>query len=164
MKTLISNYQFNAAQKKITFSDYTTIDLERILLITNVTNNVIIYNFADSSLGGTVNQNILTLTYDVTSMSNTDKLQIFYDSIDGAATDAVLQELRENTILLRRFLKAQEGLMQLCGTTFGTYNSSPYRINVMADVPQLSLPQSWQYSDLARIASATAIRANLSFS
>jgi len=53
--------------------------LDSILLITNVTDNIIIYNFADPTKGGTVSDNVLTLTYDTSSMSNTDKLLIFYD-------------------------------------------------------------------------------------
>ena len=82
MKKLITNYTFNASAKTIAFNDYTTISLKNILLITNTTSNVIIYNFA--SLGGTVSGNVLTLTYNTTSMSNSDNLQIFYD--DGKIT------------------------------------------------------------------------------
>ena len=82
MKILITNYSFDASGKTITFNDYTSILLERVLLITNVTDNVIIYNFADPNKGGTVSDNVLTLTYDTTSMSDTDKLQIFYDDPD----------------------------------------------------------------------------------
>jgi len=81
MKILITNYSFNASAKTITFNDYASIDLERILLITNVTDNIIIYNFADPTKGGTVSGNVLTLTYNTTSMSNTDDLQIFYEDI-----------------------------------------------------------------------------------
>ena len=39
------------------------VDLNQLLLITNVTKNIIIYNFADSTLGGTINNNVLSLTY-----------------------------------------------------------------------------------------------------
>ena len=79
MKTLITNYSFNASAKTITFNDYSSISLESVLLITNVTDNVIIYNFSDPTLGGTVLNNVLTLTYNTTSMSNTDDIQIYYD-------------------------------------------------------------------------------------
>jgi hypothetical protein len=84
MKTLILNYLFDKTDKKITFPDYPSIRLDSILLITNVTyQNIIIYNFADSTKGGSVTNNILTLTYDTSSMANTDKLQIFYDDPDA---------------------------------------------------------------------------------
>jgi hypothetical protein len=93
MKTLITNYTFNAASKTITFSDYTSIDLNRVLLITNSTTNTIIYNFASSTLGGTVSGNTLTLTYNTGSMSNADKLQIYYDTEYIPASDQLLNAL-----------------------------------------------------------------------
>ena len=66
---------------------------ERILLITNVTNNTVIYNFSDSTLGLTSytqtlatdnNSNpttTLVLAYNTTSMSASDKLQITIDEV-----------------------------------------------------------------------------------
>jgi len=78
-KIAIRNYTFNKATKQVTFTDYANIRLDEILLITNVTSNVIIYNFADNTKGGTVSSNVLTLTYDTTSMNNSDKLLIYYD-------------------------------------------------------------------------------------
>lgn len=95
MKTLITNYTFNAASKTITFTDYTSIDLNRVLLITNATTNTIIYNFASSTLGGTVSGNTLTLTYNTGSMSNIDKLQIYYDTEYIPASDQLLNALYE---------------------------------------------------------------------
>lgn len=80
MKILIKNYTFDASQKRITFSDYVSIDLEKILLVTNTTQNKIIYNFACS--GGEVSGNVLTVDYDTTTMLDTDKLQIFYEDTD----------------------------------------------------------------------------------
>lgn len=81
MKRIINNYIFDKVAKKVTFTDYTTIRLENILLITDVTNGKIIYNFNDNAKGGVVSGNELTLFYntDTSSFANTDKLQIFYD-------------------------------------------------------------------------------------
>lgn len=87
MKIIVSNYTFDASEKKITFTDYNPIVIERVLLITNITDNIIIYNFADPTKGGTAATNVLTLTYDTTSMSDTDKLQIFYD--DASTTQSI---------------------------------------------------------------------------
>jgi hypothetical protein len=87
MKKLISNYTFNPTAKKVTFSDYTSISLERVLLITNVTINEIIYSFADPAKGGSVSGNVLTLDYDTTGMSSTDKLQIWYEDIELPAIE-----------------------------------------------------------------------------
>jgi len=56
-----------------------------ILLITNVTDNVIIYNFSAPGYGGTcisggeTNVSILKLQFNTSSMSSTDSLQIFVD-------------------------------------------------------------------------------------
>lgn len=91
MKTLVKNYIFDKTNKKITFSDYASIILDQILLITNVTDNIMIYNFANSSLGGTVSGNVLTLTYDTSTMNDTDSLQIFIDS-DVQPANSDLQE------------------------------------------------------------------------
>ncbi len=94
MKKLITNYAFDASDKKITFSDYTSINHEGILLITNVLDNQIIYNFADASAGGTVSGNILTLNFDTTSMSDTDPLQIYYDDANiTPSSDETLEAL-----------------------------------------------------------------------
>lgn len=83
MKQLIKNYVFNAAAKTVTFSDFGTIALERVLLIVDVTASVTIYQFNLPSLGGSVAGNVLTLARDTTALANTDKLQIFYDSAAG---------------------------------------------------------------------------------
>ena len=54
-------------------------------MITNVTDGIIIYNFADPTKGGSVSfdsandQTTITLEHDTTSMSDSDELQIFVD-------------------------------------------------------------------------------------
>lgn len=75
------SYTFNPGAKTVTFSGIQqSIALQNILLITNVTRNVIIYNFADAAAGGvSFNNNVLTLTYNTTSQSSSDVLQIFLD-------------------------------------------------------------------------------------
>lgn len=93
MKTLITNYTFDASAKTISFDDYTGIDLNRVLLITNVTTNTIIYNFANSLLGGSVSGNVLTLIYNTTSMSDADTLQIYYDTEYIPASDQLLNAI-----------------------------------------------------------------------
>ena len=44
MKKLVTSYTFNATAKTIVSADF--VSLDAILLITNVTDNVIVYNFA----------------------------------------------------------------------------------------------------------------------
>jgi hypothetical protein len=91
MKKLITNYSFNAAAKTVTFSDFSTISLPSVLLITNVVSNVIIYNFADPALGGSVATNVLTLDYNTASMNNGDALQVWYDDTSVQPANSALQ-------------------------------------------------------------------------
>jgi hypothetical protein len=95
MKKLISNYTFNPTSKTITFNDYSLIELESILLITNVSSNQIIYNFADPCYGAGVNGNTVTLVYDTTSMSSSDALQIYYDDGESASTELTQQGISD---------------------------------------------------------------------
>jgi len=98
MKVLFQDYTFNAATKQITFDTTDIVSLNQVLVITNVTDNVIIYNFADPAKGGVVANNVLTLTYDTTAMSNSDSLQIFLDLYGTPSTD-------DSVVLLRRLIQ-----------------------------------------------------------
>jgi hypothetical protein len=75
------SYTFDPTGKTITFSGLKqAITLANILLVTNVTQNTIIYNFADATTGAvSFNNNVLTLDYNTSSMSASDVLQIFLD-------------------------------------------------------------------------------------
>jgi hypothetical protein len=98
MKVLFQDYTFNAATKQITFNTTDVVSLNQVLIITNVTDNVIIYNFADAAKGGAVVNNVLTLTFDTTTMSDTDSLQIFLDLYGTPSTD-------DSVVLLRRLIQ-----------------------------------------------------------
>lgn len=74
MKRVIENYTFNAIEKTISSSELN--HLSSIQLITNVTTNQIIYNFAKPGLAGSLVDSTLTLDCDTTMMSNSDELQI----------------------------------------------------------------------------------------
>ena len=78
---ITGSYTFNPSGKTVTFSGLSrSITLSNILLITNVTKNTIIYNFADTATGAvSFNNNVLTLTFDTTSHSSSDVLQVFLD-------------------------------------------------------------------------------------
>lgn len=75
-------YLFKTASNTISFSNLETpITLANILLITNVTANTIIYNFADSTKGAvSFNGTDLVLDYNTSSMASTDILQIYVDT------------------------------------------------------------------------------------
>jgi hypothetical protein len=113
MKVLVNNYSFDASLKRVTFNDYNNIKLDQILLITNVTQNIIIYNFAKPELGGTVTSNYIILNYDTTSMSNTDRLQIFIE----APTDSLNTTY---STMSSRFVLSASAIFELNGiSTFG---------------------------------------------
>ena len=97
MKVLVKDYTFDASNKTITFNEYSSIALEDILMITNVEDNIIIYLFSDPLLGGSVNANILTLTYNSAGMNNTDSLQIWLELSDNHSTEITQSELRDLT-------------------------------------------------------------------
>lgn len=107
MKILINSYSFDASARTITFLDYSSIFLDSVLLITNVTDNVIIYNFAGSGKGGTVSGNVLTLAFDTTTMADTDSLQIYYDDEAIAPVTAKQQEEMRDML----YLLSQQGQM-----------------------------------------------------
>ena len=84
---ILEAYAFNAGTRTITITGK-TIRREQLVLITNVTTNTVIYNFADSSLTASsytlsqtsnVESTVIVLTYNTGSMSNTDKLSIIVD-------------------------------------------------------------------------------------
>ena len=117
MKELIKDYIFDPTNKNVVFNNYDKIDLERVLLITNVTDNVIIYNFANPVAGGrVVNNNILNLQNDTTTMSDTDKLQIFYEVDAAPAKEATQADMYE---LMYSVYSAVKDLSALVSTISG---------------------------------------------
>lgn len=131
MKTLVTNYTFSAAAKQVTFTDYPSIKLDQILLITNVTDNVIIYNFADPTAGGTLASNVLTLTYNTASMSDSDRLQIFIDDYVAPSTEASLTAVQvklDNTNIGVLAMVADLDEIR-ANTEFGTTSDAPIFVN-----------------------------------
>ena len=80
-KHLLFDYTFVPASNQVKLKGNK--HQRRTLIITNTTDNVIIYNFADStktgsfSYDGTADETTITLQHDCSAMSATDSLQIF---------------------------------------------------------------------------------------
>ena len=86
-------YTFSPSTRTVTINGK-TIQRERLILILNVTSNVVIYNFSDSNNGAqnpsgyqisTVNNvetTTITLTNTCSGMSSTDKLSIIVDEVN----------------------------------------------------------------------------------
>ena len=96
-KSIKSNYYlFDASAREVVIPG--GIQREQLILITNVTDNTVIYNFSDPELTATEYhistdiRNVVTtrvvLSYDTTSMSDTDKLQIVYDDFEETVQPA----------------------------------------------------------------------------
>ena len=100
--TEIGSYSFSAASRKVTISGLPMgyqVGIQQVLLITNAADQIILYNFADPALGGTMSNNVLTLVYNTTGMLDTDPLNIYID----------LEILDESyAMLLRRMNKLLE--------------------------------------------------------
>lgn len=85
-KLIPTQYVFDATNNTIQIKDNWS--LERLLVVTDVTINTIIYNFADPTKGGTVSYDqatgytTLTLNYDVSAAgaADSDNLQIFVET------------------------------------------------------------------------------------
>jgi len=109
----LGGYTFDKVSKTITFSGFNC-SLDGLLMVTDVTNNTIIYQFNDPAKGGDVVNNVLTLDYNtnVAGFSNTDNLQIFYwseapqgvtlseiDSLIARRDLSILRRIENDTVL-----------------------------------------------------------------
>jgi hypothetical protein len=180
MKQLIGKdtgtYAFNASARTITFSGI-AISQEQILTVTNTTDGIMIYCFADSNLGGSLVGSVLTLSYNTSSMSNSDNLQIYVDvpnvvqaaSLDSTTVNSLATA--ESIVLLRRIARLLESQSVVDGqqrqrivvdsgaittvTTVGTTTT----LNQLSGVDA-----KWFLTDTARNAYANGIRSKLSWS
>jgi hypothetical protein len=163
MKRLISNYIFDASARTVQFVDFTSVDLESLLLITNVTDNKIIYNFANPSRGGGVNGNTVTLVYDTTSMSDTDALQIYYDDGKEAASETSILALEDILDYLKvlvsntKVLATQDTLQRQRVVVEGTVGVNG-TVTTNATYGEITNRQ-----EMARLEFANGIRSNLIF-
>lgn len=187
------NYAFNPTAKTVTFSGLSqSITLANILLITNVTRNTIIYNFADVATGAaSFNNNVLTLTFDTTSHSSGDVLQIFLDleSKEESLHDLLrrMNKLLESNAVVDSSLRQRICLDSLGPATAitttvpvsGTVSPSnavatqlvsnaaanPYTLtnSTTALFMEGPLHQLWRVADDARNLYASAIRSKLTF-
>jgi hypothetical protein len=172
MKILFENYSFNAGAQTITFNTTDVITLEQLLVITNVTTNKIIYNFADPSAGGAIVNNVLTLDFNTTSMSSGDKLQIFLDNVLTPSSDETLQLVSEQTELMRRITKLLEpsanqnsaGLQRIEVTTFNPQIINQHNLTYLGGTANSTLTPAEHYFVLGSRQAYIALRNNLTFS
>jgi DNA-binding transcriptional regulator YbjK len=172
MRVLFKEYTFDPILKQITFNSSDLIELPNVLLITNVTSNVVIYNFASSALGGSLSQNVLTLDYNTAAMASTDELQIFLDLYGSPASEPTLAALNDQIALMKRLLQllnpiatqdsANRQRVVVEGSTIVAQASAA---NLNANVGNIAslggVDARFQFLDQARTTYATSIRSNL---
>lgn len=172
MKILFEDYSFNSATGQITLNTTDVVGLADLLVITNVTDNIIIYNFADPTKGGTIINNVLTLTYNTTGMSNTDKLQIFLDNKLTPASEESIQYLKKIVQLLTP-LSVQDSAQRQRVVVEGTVTANPASgtittvstVSAVTNIAGLGgVDPRFQFTDAARLTYAQGIRRNLQFS
>lgn len=176
----IGEYYFNPINKTITLSGIEDLfTLENLLLITNVTSNIMLYNFADSELGASILNNVITLNYDTSTMSSSDKIQIFIE--DGKNQEVKIININneivnpasdDSIVLLRRLVKLLES-----NATVDVNNRqrvvvdgaviSSGSMQTVSTVSNLGLiagiDPRFQIIDMARASYNTGARANLNF-
>lgn len=104
MKALIKDYVFDPNLGTITLSK--AVGLEALLVITNVTRNTILYNFADPLKGCTVVDTVITLETNTSGMLNTDTLQVFIDE-PNTDFESLAQDINDGLSEMVHIMKAQ---------------------------------------------------------
>ena len=104
MKALIKDYVFDPNLGTITLSK--AVGLESLLVITNVTRNTILYNFADPLKGCTVVDTVITLETSTSGMLNTDTLQVFIDE-PNTDFESLAQDINDGLSEMVHLMKAQ---------------------------------------------------------
>lgn len=85
-----SSYRFNPLSNQIILNNTNDLTIEKIKLITNLTQKTTIYDPTLVGLGGTLSNNILTLQSSTSEMNESDILEIIIDNpIKRTATNAI---------------------------------------------------------------------------
>lgn len=179
MKIPIENYTFIPSTRSVVFNEYTTISLNFIYPIINVTTGTIIYNPMSPTLVGSVTDNKLILSFDTDSMDSTDVLMILYE--DGRKMPTAIEAanaIDENSNwLLRRVVKLLESnavvdsnsrqRITLDAMTGGMTLSAVTSVGSVGSVGNIvtigSMDPRFTFIDTARNNYANSIRNNLKF-
>lgn len=94
---LCHEYNFDASAKTVEVPD----DVIGFVMVVNATDGVVIFNPANIATGGKWVGRTLFLTYDSTSMSDTDDLLVFCERKDPAEPlQPILQRIEQQLLLL----------------------------------------------------------------
>lgn len=105
-KIIVDSYTFDASAGTIAFDK--VYELHHIMLITNVTDNEIIFNFGCKGYGGSISGKTLTLEFTTTSMSDSDDLQIIVYDASNESDKGTIDLLT----LIRDHLEVQDEILE----------------------------------------------------
>ena len=155
MKRTISNYVFNAVAKTVTFTDFTTIRLESILLITNTTRNTIIYQLTSTGMGGTVAANVLTLASSTTGQADADKLNIIFEDFISSGFVSTANSTATNLALNAVFTGTGEEVTAYSNIKVSIFSSHASATDGL-QIQQSSNNVNWDSLDIYSIQATTA--------
>jgi hypothetical protein len=146
-KTLVKQYTFTKGAVGVgTVKIPGIVSLNSILLITNVTRNIILYNFADSAFTGT------TVTY---SRTNTDPFTTTLDNTDGITTITLQVDTtaQNNNDVIQVFIDNPETIVrpwEMGTDAFERTRTANPKSMIDADFEYGLQPTKWQTIDLLR--------------
>jgi hypothetical protein len=98
LNKILRLYTFDPDNRTITFQDGITVS--NISSIVNATDNILIYSKNNSTRGGTISGNVLTLFFNTRGMQITDKLEVLYDVNDDQAISSQTKSFSDGFSLL----------------------------------------------------------------
>lgn len=132
------SYTFDKVAKTVTINlPSGKVKLEGLLMITDTTNNTIIYQFNDPLKGATLLGNVFTLTFNTNTVAfnNTDKLQIFYYD-----EQPISEQMNDMSMAIRQLYNLIQRPSYIESTTYlrtksyGGYLDSISTVNTVATI------------------------------
>lgn len=168
-KKLIRTFTFTPASKQVSFDGF--VNLTNLVLITNTTRNKIIYNFADTALGGTstydsiANRTTVTLTFNTSTAGHlaADSLMIYVDDLyntfrpDEVFTDPT-DKLRVTNPQALIDTDFEYGTQVSKWENLGMTNNRPFAFQIPTQLPGIT---SMSFPTGSRIVTASFSAGNL---
>ena len=130
---------FNPAGRTITFIGMDSIKLERVLIVVNTTRNVVMYNFAGTTSGGSVSGNVLTLQFNTSGFASSDALLIYYDDPNAMpALNAELQAANDIALAILEAVSELKVLAALRDTSGLRVYATGGSLSSVTNIPQLA--------------------------
>ena len=172
-----TDYIFNAAGKTITFAN--PVVEENIGIIANKDRGVLIYNSFDPAAIGVLSGQVLTLSYDTSTHSNSDTLQIFYSesskhvTVDNSGTDIKIsldnETINVNVLDLPDIDPSLSSYVVITGDPSGDYagqsildqaitenSGTNFNVNIVRGLPKTDNNNCLLFSDIPQVITSIA--------